>query len=303
MKKLLVTGHAGFVGQAMRAFLNAQAHEITWLEPGPGFDILDPDSVRSVVELAKPDWIIHLAAQSHVPTSWAAPARTLAVNAGGTANLLKALADIRYPGRFLFVSSADVYGAVPVAELPVMESREPAPRNPYASSKVAAEVLCCQWARTHDLDVVIARPFNHTGAGQRPDFALPSFAREIAAIRQGRQPPQILTGDLAVTRDFLDVQDVVRAYLALLGEGRRGEIYNVCSGTELLLADALRQMLDICGVQAEVLLDPARLRPSEQPRMRGTYAKLEAATGWRPEISTHAMLAALVDHWIHTDKT
>ena len=299
----MVTGHSGFVGTALRESLESiqspQAAQPTgplWLAPADDFNLLDAASVQRAVA-QRPDWIIHLAAQTHVPTAWADPAQTLQVNAGGTATLLKALADIRYTGRLLFVSSADIYGVVPESELPVTEARAPAPRNPYASSKLAGEVLCQQWARTHGLDIVIARPFNHTGPGQRGDFALPSFAREIGAIARGAQPARILTGDLDVTRDFLDVRDVVEAYLALLASGQSGQTYNVCSGREVRLRDALEALVSLAGVRADIVTDPSRLRPSEQRRMCGSHERITQATGWQPRINFRDTLRALTEHW------
>lgn len=304
----MVTGASGFVGSALRERLDtpraqalhsgiAATPRIDWCPPAPDLEMRDEASIRRSLEQSRPDWILHLAAQSHVPTAWSDPAGTLQVNAGGTALLLKVLAEQGFKGRLLFVSSADIYGVVPESELPITEDRLPAPRNPYASSKVAAEVLCGQWARTHGLDIVIARPFNHTGVGQRPDFALPAFAREVAAIALGRQAPRLLTGDLGVTRDFLDVRDVLDAYLALLAQGEPGQTYNVCSGREVLLRDALQQLLDLAGVQAEVATDPARLRPAEQRRVCGSHAKLTHATGWQPRHPLRSTLSDLLQHW------
>lgn len=298
-KKLLATGHRGFVGTAFGQFLEANADQaVSWCAPDDEPDVLDPARLRRALEQHQPDWVLHLAAQSHVPTSWAEPAATLHLNAGGTANLLSALSDSGFTGRLLYVSSADIYGEVPPSRLPVTEEVPVAPRNPYATSKVAGEELCRQWERTRPLDVVIARPFNHTGAGQRPDFALPAFAREIAAIKLGLQPARILTGDLDVTRDFLDVRDVVAAYLALLARGARGETYNVCSGREVHLGEALRTMVEIAGVQAEIVTDPARLRPAEQRRMCGSHGRISAATGWEPRIPLRDTLKQLLDYWM-----
>jgi GDP-4-dehydro-6-deoxy-D-mannose reductase len=297
-KKLLATGHRGFVGTAFREFLQAHGDSAAvWCPVARESDLLEPAQLRAMLEEHRPDWVVHLAAQSHVPHSWSDPAGTLQVNVCGTANLLKALSETGFRGRLLYVSSADIYGAVLPDALPVTEQAPPAPRNPYASSKVAAEVLCRQWASTRELDVVIARPFNHTGPGQRLDFALPGFAREIAAIKLGRQAPQVLAGDLDVTRDFLDVRDVVAAYLALLARGRSGETYNVCSGLEVHLGDVLRRLAAMAGVSAAITVDPARFRPSEQRRMCGSHAKITADTGWVPRINLDETLQQLLDHW------
>jgi GDP-4-dehydro-6-deoxy-D-mannose reductase len=298
VKKLLATGHRGFVGTALREFLQSHSDApAVWCPLTRESDLLDPTQMRAMIDEHQPDWVVHLAAQSHVPQSWSDPAHTLQVNVCGTANLLNALSEAGFRGRLLYVSSADVYGSVQQADLPVTEEAPAAPRSPYASSKVAAEVLCRQWAGTRGLDVVIARPFNHTGPGQRLDFALPRFAREIAAIKLGRQAPQVLAGDLDVTRDFLDVRDVVNAYLALLARGRSKEIYNVCSSSEVHMGDALRRLAEMAGVQAEIATDPARFRPAEQRRMCGRHAKITADTGWVPRIPLDETLQQLLDHW------
>jgi GDP-4-dehydro-6-deoxy-D-mannose reductase len=297
-KKLLATGHRGFVGTAFRELL--QSHRdapAVWCPLASESELLDPAALRAMLDEHQPDWVVHLAAQSHVPQSWSDPARTLQVNVCGTANLLKALTEAGFRGRLLYVSSADVYGSVRQSALPVTEEAAPAPLNPYSSSKVAAEVLCRQWAATRELDVIIARPFNHTGPGQRTEFALPGFAREIAAIKLGRQAPQVLAGDLDVTRDFLDVRDVVNAYLGLLAQGRSGETYNVCSGSEVHLGDVLRRLAAMAGVQAAITIDAARFRPAEQRRMWGSHAKITADTGWVPQIRLDETLQQLLDHW------
>jgi GDP-4-dehydro-6-deoxy-D-mannose reductase len=297
-KKLLATGHRGFVGTAFREFLECHGDgSAVWCPLTRESDLLDPAQMRAMIDEHQPDWVVHLAAQSHVPQSWSDPAGTLQVNVCGTANLLKALSDAGFRGRLLYVSSADVYGSVHQAQLPVTEAAPLAPRSPYASSKVAAEALCRQWAATRALDVVIARPFNHTGPGQRLDFALPGFAREIAAIKLGRKEPQVLAGDLDVTRDFLDVRDVVAAYLALLARGRSDHTYNVCSGSEVHLGDALQRLAGLAGVQAGIAIDRARFRPSEQRRMCGSHAKITADTGWVPRIPLDETLQQLLDHW------
>jgi GDP-4-dehydro-6-deoxy-D-mannose reductase len=298
-KKLLATGHRGFVGTALREFMETTGDgPAVWCPLSRQSELLEPRELSEMLAEHQPDWVVHLAAQSHVQHSWTDPAGTLQVNVCGTANLLNALTGAGFTGRLLYVSSADVYGAVPECGLPVSEEADVAPRSPYASSKVAAEVLCRQWARTRQLDLVIARPFNHTGPGQRADFALPAFARELAAIKLQRQAPRISVGDLDVTRDFLDVRDVANAYLSLLSKGRSGEIYNVCSGREVNLGDALQRMVALAEVVADIEVDPEKLRPSEQRRMRGSHAKITAHTGWVPRIPLDETLTQVLNFWI-----
>lgn len=299
MSRLLITGLTGFVGETLCRYLPQSSYAGTYelCAPPPGFDITLPESVESFVTKANPDCVIHLAARSHVPTSFSDPAGTLAVNVIGTANLLQALVKTGFRGRMLYVGSADVYGLAEVSDLPVAETRTPMPRNPYAVSKAAAEMLCRQWHITHGLDVIIARPFNHTGPGQRPEYVLSGFAHDISAIAHGLRPARIEVGNIEVTRDFSDVRDVIDAYLTLLERGVPGEAYNVCSGREYLVADLLRQMLQQSGVEAEIVVDPQRLRPAEQRRMRGDHSKITAHAGWQPTRLIDDTLQDLLGYW------
>jgi GDP-4-dehydro-6-deoxy-D-mannose reductase len=299
MKRLLVTGLSGFVGRTLKSsFSQTQAaSELVLCETPDDYDLRNAGSVADLVREHSPDAVIHLAAQSHVMASIEDPATTLQINTVGTANLLKALSDSGFAGRLLYVSSADIYGSVDEALLPVPETQPAAPRNPYAVSKVAAELLCLQWARAYGLRAVIARPFNHTGTGQRPEFAISGFARDAVAIARGLQPDRLLVGDLDVTRDYLDVRDVVDAYFRLLDRGEAGQIYNVCSGHEQRMGDVLQMVLDCAGVRADLVADPARMRPVEQRRMCGNNVKIIAATGWRPKYSLRQTLQQLIDYW------
>jgi GDP-4-dehydro-6-deoxy-D-mannose reductase len=191
-----------------------------------------------------------------------------------------------------------VYGLVSPEELPISEDRIPAPRNPYAVSKLSAEWLCRQFELTEGLNICIARPFNHTGAGQTTAFALPHFASQVAEIYWRKKPPVIEVGDIDVTRDFCTVGDVLQAYLAILEDGKRGEIYNVCSERELRLRDALDWMMRAAGVRAEVRQDVARLRMAEQRRVQGSAAKLRRHTGWTPRDSADKLLHDLLLDWM-----
>jgi GDP-4-dehydro-6-deoxy-D-mannose reductase len=259
------------------------------------FQILDVEATRRIVGDASPDAVIHLAAQSFVPESFRDPEGTLKVNLLGTLNLLRTLKDARFRGPMLFVSSGDIYGSVPETELPISEARLPAPRNPYAVSKLAAEALCAQWAATEDMRIVIARPFNHIGPGQSERLAIAGFARQVAEIKRGIRPPTLDVGELDATRDFTDVRDVIAAYFALLERGQSGERYNVCSGVERTIRSMLDRLIAIAQVTVEIKVDPSRIRGAEQRRAVGDATKIHAATGWRATTPLDESLAAMLE--------
>jgi GDP-4-dehydro-6-deoxy-D-mannose reductase len=247
------------------------------------FDVRDTTSVLNLFAESKPDRVLHLAAQSSAAESLEQPIETYQVNVIGTANVVHAACASDFRGRLLFISSADVYGAVDAAALPITESQVPFPRNPYAASKLAAEAVCLEASRRNRFEVIVARPFNHLGPGQDSRFAIANFAAQLAAIASGDRPPILTVGDVSVERDFTDVRDVVRAYFRLLEQGSSGEIYNVCSGTGHRLEDVLQRLLRTSGVEVEIRVDESRLRGSEAPRMVGDNTKLKSL-GWEPQI-------------------
>lgn len=293
-KKLLVTGLSGFVGQQ----LLRHPQLATWhLLDYSRLELLDPLSLTEALQKDCPDAVIHLAGQTFVPEAFRAPQRTLEINLLGTLNLLRALKQFSFSGSFLYVSSGDVYGQVAEADLPIHEALLPRPRNPYAVSKVAAELLCLQWSYLEPWRIMVARPFNHIGAGQRSDFVIPAVARQLARIRRGMQAPRIEVGDIDVTRDFLDVRDVLSAYFYLLEKGQNGEIYNVCSGVEYRIRDLIEQMAELANLDVQLLQDQARMRPSEQRRVAGSSWKLQQQTGWTPGISITESLKSVLSDW------
>ena len=291
--KLLLTGSDGFVGSTLLRYRSC----VSLADDGHFVDLRDVGNLTRAIGAIRPDAVIHLAAQSFVPKSFADPRETYEINFLGTLNLLTALRDAGFAGRFLYVGSGDSYGLVSEENLPVTEEHPLRPRNPYAVSKVAAEALCYQWSQTEGLDAVMTRSFNHIGPGQSDRFAVSDFARQVAEIRKGRQEPVIRAGDIDVTRDFTDVRDVVRVYLLLLDHGRKGETYNVCSGVEHSLRALVTRLLELAGVEARVEQDPSRLRRAEQRRMCGSNEKLRLDTGWAPEHSMDASLADIINDW------
>jgi GDP-4-dehydro-6-deoxy-D-mannose reductase len=301
--RILVTGAAGFVGRHLTAAGSPfGADSGARLVAAPrGVDLRDPVQARRLVDDVDPDGVFHLAAVTFVPDSFANPWETFEVNLRGTLNLLTAVSQKKRARPFVFMSTAEVYGAVPEEALPVREDRPFAPRSPYGVSKVAGEVLCLQTAIARDLDVRIARPFNMIGPGQDSRFVMSSFARQIAALER-KGGGQIEVGNLDVTRDFVDVRDAVAALLAIVRSGKPGEAYNICSGRETVIEDALSRLVARARVPIEVVVDPARVRPNEQRRVCGSFEKLAQHTGWRPGVALDDTLGAVLDDWRSADR-
>jgi GDP-4-dehydro-6-deoxy-D-mannose reductase len=304
--RFLVTGASGFAGRHLCELLSARGHEVhaavhTRAKDMPGqpagiyvLDVTDAGAAESVVREVAPDGVFHLAGQAFVPDSQQQPGRTFEVNTIGTVNVLAAVRAARPQARVLAVGSAEVYGLVGDADLPIDEACPFRPLNSYAASKAAADLAAYQWAVGEGLDVVRARPFNHTGAGQRRSFVCPDFASQLAEIECGSRPPHLQVGDLDVYRDFSDVRDVVAAYLAIWERGRTGEAYNICSG----VARSVREMLDaltaMTALHVEVRIETARLRPRRVPRVVGSADKLRRETGWEPHRDWSETLASVL---------
>lgn len=292
-KRVFLTGGAGFVATRMVEHLAGSA----WQTHASSTDILDGEALQAELRQCQPDIVLHLAAQSHVPTSFREPELTARVNFDGTRSLLTALDQSGFAGALVFVGSGDMYGLAPETSLPIHETQALRPRNPYAASKVAAEAWCMQHSLHSQYRIVMARAFNHIGRGQNAQFVLPAMAEQLVAIERGQRPPILETGDLDVTRDFTNVSDVLDAYLALAEKGVSGEVYNVCSGLEYRVRDLVAQMIVMTGLNIKLQNDPARFRKAEQTRVVGDNSKLRADTGWAPKVDIAASLAEILDDW------
>jgi GDP-4-dehydro-6-deoxy-D-mannose reductase len=292
--RALVTGATGFVGPHLVAHLRANGDEVVGLEDGV-VEVCDPGAITAWLEARRPEVVYHLAGWADVGGSWSAPQEAFRVNAEGTLNVLQAAlaAGCR---RVLVVSSADVYGVVDEADLPITELHPLRPVSPYAVSKVAADYLGLQaWLGRH-LEVVRVRAFNHLGPGQSDRFVAPSIAARIAANEAGGGD-EIPVGNLDARRDVTDVRDVVRAYRLLVERGAPGEAYNVCSGVGVAISELAEQLLARATKPMRLVVDPDRYRPVDVPVLLGSAAKLQQATGWRPEIPLDQTLADVLDDW------
>lgn len=290
--RALVTGASGFVGGYLVEALRRDGSDVLACG-GPhdsnGFftiDLADAESLRAALEASRPDVVFHLAAQTFVPEALRSPLESLETNVLGTARLAQALRDYDADPspRLVFASSAEVYGPRDVNEYPLHERLDLRPGNPYGASKAAAEAILLAEASSYGLDVVIARAFNQIGPRQSERFVVASMARQLARIAGGAEP-QMYVGNLAAARDFVDVRDVVEAYLALARRGEGAHIYNVCRGQAVTIRDVLRELILIAGVPVEVREDPQRMRPVETPLSVGSSERLRETTGWQPRIA------------------
>jgi GDP-4-dehydro-6-deoxy-D-mannose reductase len=295
MKKLLLIGGTGFVGSHLS---KACAEEYLIESTGREVDVRDPVQLKAVIQRVKPDNVVSLAAITTLRESFEDQRSTYDTNFTGTLNLLMALKDSNFSGQLLFVSSSEVYGLLNVGDLPVSEALLPKPMSPYAVAKMASEALCYQWSRYERFKIVIARPFNHIGPGQSERFAIADFARQIAKIKLGLEPPVITVGDIDTTRDFTDVRDIADAYHKLLNVGANGEIFNVCSGSERSIRFLIERMCQLAGVDVEIRKDAARFRLSDQRRVYGSNLKLIESTGWSYTFMLDQTLSDIIEYWI-----
>ena len=292
--RALITGGKGFVGQWLAAHLKDCGDEVAVIDIET--DVADGAAVGAVMAEVAPDAVYHLAALTHVGESWENPSQVLRVNVLGTAELLAAARRDRPEARVLVVSSAEVYGVVTPQQLPLGEDTPTEPASPYAASKLAAETVALQAWRGYAQPVIVVRPFNHIGPGQSPNFFVPALAKRIVEARRSGAPT-LAVGTLTTRRDFTDVRDVVAAYRLLMEHGTAGDVYNVCSGHDVAMAEVAEQLLDLAGVDLSLETDPALVRPVDVPVLRGDASRLRAATGWRPTIPLATTLADVLASW------
>lgn len=291
--RLLITGASGFVGSRLTRHLVGHGDEVKGtvfgaersVHPCEVFqaDILDGAALAAAVKAADPEAILHLAGLSHVGASWDRIPDYYRVNIEGTRNVLAAAGG----RRVVLASSAEVYGKVPERDQPIAEPTPLDPRNPYAMSKAAAELLVLEQGG------VVMRSFNLIGPGQAENFALPSFARQLAAIRDGNRDPVLQVGNLEARRDFLHVDDALPAYRLLASEAAPGQAYNLGSGSALSIREVLDLLLEVSGVDAQTEMDPERFRPVDIPLTCADISKL-GGLGWGPR---RGVERALRDLW------
>ncbi len=311
MAKILITGGTGFAGSHLAQFLLAdQTHQVhvTGLSSPTGdlaqkldqtifhqLDLTNQSEVNELIKKLEPDQIYHLAALTAVGSSFSSAQIVLTNNLMAQLYLLDAVKQHSPRSRVLCIGSAEEYGLSCQDYDQVPETAPLKPTSPYAVSKVTQEMLALMYQRAYQLDIVVARPFNHIGPGQTDQFVASAFAKQIVAIERGDQT-ELKVGNLTAVRDFSDVQDVVRAYQILMLQGVSGEVYNIGSGRGVSIGDLLAELIKLSTVEIKTITDPDRLRPSDVASVVADITKIKTL-GWQPQINLSTTLASIVSWW------
>ena len=290
--RYLVTGARGFAGKHLVSHLKELGHEvISWGRED--CDLLDDVKTKEKIVSLNPEGIFHLAApQTSVANSWNFPTKTLQENFRSTFSVLEAARALNPKPRVLFTSSAEVIGNA--GSGPISEGVDPEPLNFYGLSKLLGEQVCQFYSRVYGVPTVIARSFNHIGPGQRADFVFPNFSQQIAKIEATGKSGEIGVGNLEAKRDFTDVRDMVEAYAILMERGISGGIYHVGSVKSFSIRWILNLLVELSTANAEIKIDPQRIRPNDIPEQRCNPSKLRSL-GWEPKITLTQTLADILN--------
>jgi GDP-4-dehydro-6-deoxy-D-mannose reductase len=310
--RVLITGISGFVGSHLAEHLMETTDwDVAGTVYGPYGNIshlcgeleLYPAElsrlpvVTFILEQACPDLIFHLAAQPLVSLSRKDPWGTLETNIRMQLNLLEGMAAVCPNSRMLIVGSSEEYGLVSPEDVPIDEETPLRPLSAYAMSKVVQDLLGLQYHLTHGLHVVRTRPFNHIGPRQRLGFVAPDFAHQVAQIEAGKKPPVVEVGSLDVYRDFSDVRDIIRGYVAALLHGEPGQVYNLGAEEAHSVREILETLIALTGLQIEVKIDPTRVRKVDMPLMVSDCQRIRQDTGWHVQVPFEQSLRDILDYW------
>lgn len=320
IKKVLISGITGFVGSHLADYIIKEKPLIEivglvrWRSPKNNIreieklitlkyaDLVDFASIYNVINEQKPDVIFHLAAQSYVDFSYLAPITTLETNIIGTANLLESIRLIKlaknYDPIVHICSSSEVYGQAEKNEVPIKETNQLRPASPYAVSKVGEDMLAFQYWLSWNIKTIRTRMFTHEGPRRGEVFAPSNFAKQIAAIEAGIQPPTVIVGNLKSIRTFMDVRDAVRAYWLLVNTCKFGEVYNIGGSETMTVGQMLNKLIKLSHKKdIKIKVDPARIRPSDVTLQIPSTEKFKKETGWKPEIAFNDTLTDMLNYW------
>jgi len=302
--KCLVTGGAGFIGRHLVRYLRDRGNEVwatsrnTLARDTDGVhwlvgDVTSRDDVAGWLSKSSPEAIVHLAAQSLPGVSWESLAPTFEININGTMNLLAGLHESNPDARFIMVSSSSVY-APPQQQTLIREDSPLGGSSPYAWSKLAAEQVALLYGRQTKMDVVSVRPFFIIGPGKTGDVSS-DFARRIVSVERG-ESTSVTVGNLKITRDFLDIEDAVRAFEVIIEHGQSGSCYNVASGEPITIRTLFNTLKSLSTKTIVEQVDPSLMRPIDEPMKVGDPSRLRGL-GWAREVPLLESLRRILAYW------
>jgi NAD dependent epimerase/dehydratase len=312
--RALVTGADGFIGSHLVEMLVARGYTVRalaqynsfndwgWLEGAPCLpdievisgDIRDPHFCRHMMKDV--DVVFHLAALIAIPYSYVAPDSYVDTNVRGTLNVCQAALDAGVK-RVIHTSTSEVYGTAQY--VPIDEKHPLQPQSPYSASKIGADAIAQSFQNAFSLPLTVARPFNTYGPRQSARAVIPTIISQIASGK-----PQIELGDMSPTRDFNYVEDTCRGFIALAEcDAAIGEVVNIGSNYEITIRDTLHLIRELMGSDIEVVQDDQRLRPqnSEVFRLWCDNSKIEALTGFKPQVDIREGLARTIEWFTNPD--
>ncbi len=310
-----MVGGSGFVGSHLLPALRASMPQASVIATGIALpprggdesitwrrlDITSRQAVLDLIAEVRPTSLVHLAALATYRSSTLDPDLAWKVNVFGTRYLAEACLRFVPDCRFLHVGSGEVYGHSCNRFFPIAEDAPLEPGNVYAVTKAAADLAIGEMA-LRGLNAIRVRPFNHTGPGQGEALFVPAVAAQIALAEAGLGPPVVRVGNLDTQRDLLDVKDVVAAYLLILQNWStipRGSVLNIASGRAVLMRKVLDDLVALSRIPVTIEQDPARMRPSEVPRVAGDAFRLHSLLGWAPKHALAETLATVLGDWRH----
>lgn len=312
----MITGYSGFVSRHFLDLLEsmlepAEVLGVDVAEPEQEFkyefvkcsfkklNLLDKEAVQDVLHDFQPDYLLHLASFSSVAYSWKHPVDSFVNNTNIFLNIADVVRTSGLKCRILSVGSSEEYGHVTESELPITELSATKPKSPYAVARISQEMLSEIYAKSFAVDVVLTRSFNHIGPGQKDIFVISSFAHKLTTIKKDASLPKEMTvGNIDIIRDFVDVRDVVKAYYSLFQNGKKGEVYNICSGKGTSLEKVLTTMSEILDIKVKFNRDEALMRPDENLKIIGSHEKISSESGWQPTLSLRESLEDIINYWM-----
>jgi GDP-4-dehydro-6-deoxy-D-mannose reductase len=292
--KAMVTGSKGFVGGHLVKHLEEQGIEVFHYNLRDGQNLLDYEMIRNTMDVFRPNYVFHLAAQAFVPESLTNPYRAFQVNTMGSVNVLEAARQLNLKAKILLVGTSEEYGGAMNGDGIITEETMPEPASPYAVSKMAMDFLGRMYARAYGMEVVVSRAFNHAGPGRGEMYAESAFAKQIVECELGKRKV-VEHGNLGSIRNYTDVRDVVRAYR--LAIDLPSDVYNICSDNSVSMQELMDLLIKNSTVEIKTKVNEALYRPGDFSFKTPSCAKFKKLTNWKPVYTLEETMISVLDGW------